>query len=67
MPETKYDEQAGKNLGESLGDAMCIYHNIAGHDIKNCRVYTKLRYADKYKFATKKILCFKCLGPHIAQ
>ena len=67
MPETNSDEQARKNLGDSREDAMCIYHNMAGHDIKNCRVFTKLRYADKYRFATEKRLCFNCLGPHRAQ
>ena len=49
---TNYDQQT------------CIYHNIPGHSITECRVFESLPYQERKYFANNKQLCYFCLEQH---
>ena len=49
---TNYDQQT------------CIYHNIPGHSITECRVFESLPYQERKYFANNKQLCCFCLEQH---
>ena len=48
----------------SSKEEKCVYHDIGGHSIVNCRTFSKLPYQERRNFVKEKRLCFKCMGPH---
>ena len=48
-------------------DVKCLFHGTQGHQLINCRTFSKLPYQDKQKFAYEKKLCYKCLAEHMSK
>lgn len=46
---------------------FCMYHNGFGHDITECKSFTKMTVAERENWIYEGRLCFRCLSPdHVA-
>ena len=60
-------ESAARNKSGPSQPNFCLYHQIEGHSVFNCKVFGRLSHRDKEAFALEKKRCFRCLGEHFAK